>query len=100
MTLLFIGHKMKFEWDEQKRLINLQRHGFDFVGIEDVFAGDKSTILDDRFDYGETRFVTFGFLQGRVVAVVHTDTDETIRIISVRRATKNEQLEFYKKIAN
>lgn len=56
--------------------------------------------MDDRFDYGETRFVTFGFLEGRVVAVVHTDTDETTRIISVRKATKNEQLELYKKIAN
>ena len=63
---------MKFEWDEQKRLINLQRHGFDFIGVETVFEGDKFTILDNRFDYGETRFVTFGFLQGRVVAVVHT----------------------------
>lgn len=91
---------MKFEWDEQKRLINLQRHGFDFVGIEMVFSGDKHTILDDPFDYGETRFVTFGFLEGRVVAVVHIDTDETIRIVSVRKATKNEQLKFYKKIAN
>lgn len=91
---------MNFEWDEQKRLINLQKHGFDFVGIEVVFSDDKQTILDDRFDYDETRFVTFGFLEGRVVAVVHTDTDETIRIISVRKATKNEQLEFYKKITN
>lgn len=91
---------MKFEWDEQKRLINLQRHGFDFYGIEAVFDGDKYTILDNRYDYDEIRFVTFGFLQNRVVAVVHTDTNEITRIISVRKATKNEQIKFYKAITD
>lgn len=51
---------MKFEWDEQKRLINLQRHGFDFVGISEVFDDPNAlTIWDDRFDYGESRFITF-----------------------------------------
>ena len=92
---------MKFEWDENKRLINSQRHGFDFVGVETVFENVRYTILDNRFDYGETRFVTFGFLRGRVVTVVHTATDnDVIRIISVRKATKNEQRKFYKTIAD
>jgi uncharacterized protein len=91
---------MRFEWDEQKRLINLQRHGFDFVGIEAVFDKNRYTILDNRFDYGEIRFVTFGLLKNRVVAVVYTETEEFIRIISVRKATRNEQQKFYKEIAN
>jgi uncharacterized DUF497 family protein len=51
---------MEFEWDEEKRLSNIEKHGFDFVGIEKVFDGETATILDDRFDYGEKRFVTFG----------------------------------------
>jgi len=40
---------MRFDWDEAKRQSNLVKHGFDFVGIEEVFAGDTVTILDDRF---------------------------------------------------
>jgi len=92
---------MKFEWDENKRLLNLQRHDFDFVGVEAVFEAVRYTILDNHFDYGETRYVTFGFLVGRVVAVVHTNaSDDVTRIISVRKATKNEQRKFYKTIAD
>jgi len=60
---------MEFEWDEAKRISNLHNHGIDFVGIEQVFEGEAVTILDDRFDYGEGRFVTFGLLDGRVVAI-------------------------------
>ena len=53
---------MRFEWDDAKRRSNLLKHGFDFVGIAEVFEGDTVTILDDRFDYGEKRFITLGTL--------------------------------------
>jgi uncharacterized DUF497 family protein len=82
---------MRCEWDEAKRHSNIQRHGIDFMGIESVFAGRTVTILDDRFDYGETRFITLGLLSGRVVVIAHTETHEVMRIISVRKATKNEE---------
>ena len=92
---------MKIEWDENKRLINLKRHGFDFSDAVDVFQPDALTILDDRFDYEEVRYITFGLLSGRVVAVAHTEEDEVIRIISVRKAEKDEEIEYYKqKIRN
>lgn len=91
---------MNIEWDEKKRQINLHKHGIDFIRIEAVFEGETFTIKDDRYDYGEIRFVTFGFLEGRVVAVVHTDNFQSRRIISVRKATKNEQIKFYKKITD
>jgi uncharacterized protein len=91
---------MKFEWDENKRILNIQRHQIDFVGIEEVFQGLIITILDDRFDYGEERFVTFGILNAIVLAIVHTDTDEVIRIISVRKANKLEEIGYYENIAN
>jgi uncharacterized DUF497 family protein len=64
---------MQYEWDEAKRLSNIQKHGIDFVGIETVFAGTTLTILDDRFDHGESRFVTLGLLSGRVVVIAHTE---------------------------
>lgn len=91
---------MEFQWDEAKRKSNLRIHGIDFVGIEQVFEGETVTILDDRFDYGEERFVTFGLLDGRVVAVAHTETDEVIRIISVRKGTKYEESSYLKEISD
>ena len=91
---------MEFEWDEVKRKSNLRNHGIDFVGVEKVFEGETVTILDDRFAYGEERFVTFGLLDSRVVAIAHTETDEVIRIISVRKATKNEENNYLKEIAD
>lgn len=91
---------MKFEWDEDKRQSNIVKHGFDFVGIEAVFDGVTATIFDDRFDYGEERFITFGLFDGRVVAVAHTETETVIRIISVRKATKNEEINYLGEIAN
>lgn len=91
---------MNFEWDEEKRLSNIEKHGFDFIDVEEIFEGETATILDDRFDYGEDRFVTFGLLEGRVIAVTHTENDETIRIIGLRKATKNEEENYFKKIAN
>jgi uncharacterized protein len=69
---------MRYEWDEAKRLANIQKHGIDFVGIEKVFAGTTLTILDDRFDYGEPRFMTLGLLRGRVVVIAHTETPQVI----------------------
>jgi uncharacterized DUF497 family protein len=62
------------------------------------FEGETVTILDDRFDYGEQRLVTFGMLEGRVIAVAHTESDDMIRVISVRKATKNEEKSYCKKI--
>ena len=91
---------MRFEWDDAKRQSNLLKHGFDFVGIEEVFEGDTVTILDDRFEYGEKRFITLGLLLECVVVITHTETDEMIRIISVRKATKNEKISYFKQIAD
>ena len=46
---------------------------------------------NDRFDYGEVRYVTLGLLQGVPVSIVHTETPDRIQIISFRKATKHEQ---------
>jgi uncharacterized DUF497 family protein len=89
---------VRYEWDEAKRLANIQKHGIDFTGIEKVFAGKTVTILDDRFDYGESRFISLGLLSGRVIVIAHTETDEVIRIISARKATKNEEAGYLQEI--
>ena len=100
MTQVFDEHKMKFEWDEEKRLINLRKHGFDFADAELIFQNEVYTDVDDRFDYGEIRFLTLGLLFGRVVAVSHTETGDLIRVISIRKANKYDQEKYFKKIRN
>lgn len=82
---------MQFTHDERKRRVNLKHHGFDFLDAPRVFEGPTYTFEDDRFDYGEQRFVTLGFLGGIAVTLVHTETPERIHVISFRRATRHEE---------
>ena len=86
---------MRFIWDEPKRQANLKKHGMDFADAERVFAGPIFTFEDDREDYGEQRWVTLGLLREKVVVIVHTETEEEIRVISMREADKDEQLLFF-----
>jgi len=88
------------EWDEAKREGNLRKHGIDFIGVEALFEGHTATIEDDRFDYGERRFVTYGVLNGRVLAVTHTERKDAIRIISIRKATKREEQSYFSAISD
>ena len=91
---------VRFDWDEAKRQNNLAKHGIDFADLEPLFDGETLTVLDDRFDYGERRFITLGVLNGVVLVVVHTETKTTLRIISARKATRNEENSYFKEIAN
>ena len=90
----------RYTWDKAKRRVNLRKHGIDFADAVQVFDGVTVTIEDTRFDYDETRFLTLGLLRAHVVVIVHTETDEVIRIISVRKATKNEEINYYQEIAD
>ena len=89
---------MRFEWDERKRQSNLEKHGVDFADLKSLFASETVTVLDDRFEYAEHRFITLGLLKGIVLTVAHTETDEVIRIISARRATHYEEEIYFKEI--
>ncbi len=91
---------MRVAWDEAKRSENLRKHGIDFVGIEALFEGYTVTLEDDRFPYGEQRLVTFGVLEGRVLAVVHTERAGALRIISARKATRREEKSYFGAISN
>ncbi len=80
----------------------MKRHGIDFADLGDVFENETATKIDDRFDYGEDRLLTFGLLLGEVISIAHTETivgnDILIRLISARKAEKNEQEYYFKKI--
>jgi Uncharacterized protein conserved in bacteria len=89
---------MRFTWDEKKRTTNLKQHGFDFADTLPVFDGMTFTYEDDRFNYGEQRFITLGMLEGVVVSIVHSETPRRIHIISFRKATRHEQIFYYQNI--
>jgi hypothetical protein len=91
---------MLFEWDEHKRSANLKIHKLDFRDAPEVFDGSTVTYEDDRFNYGEQRFVTLGLLKGTAVSIVHTETPEQIRIISFRKATRHEEAYLFKSLQN
>ena len=91
---------MRFTWSERKRAINLREHGVDFMDAPRVFEGLTFTYEDDRFAYGEQRFITLGLLAGVPVSVAHTESDDEIRIISFRKATGREEKRFFNEVKN
>jgi uncharacterized protein len=89
---------MRLAWSERKRAVNLKEHGLDFVDAPRVFEGATYTFEDDRFNYGEQRFQTLGLLAGVPVSIVHTETEDEIRVISFRKATKHEANVYFQQI--
>ncbi|MDD2724994.1 MAG: BrnT family toxin [Methylovulum sp.] len=82
-----------FEWDEQKNLINRQKHGIDFVAATAVYDDPNRLEMDcTQSGQGEIRTKTIGQMDGLfIVAVVSTDRAQRIRLISARLASKNER---------
>jgi uncharacterized protein len=89
---------MKIAWDDTKRRNNLRKHGLDFADAQAVFGGITFTMEDPRFDYGEQRFITLGMLRDVVVVIAHTETASTILIISMRKATRHEEILYFEGI--
>lgn len=94
MYILYVQWNVRFEWDEAKRLVNMEKHGLDFWDAKEVFEGETVQVEDDRGDYGEDRFLTFGLLDGEVVVIANVLREDAIRIFSMRKGLKHEQ-EFY-----
>ena len=82
---------MAIEFDHAKRQFTLDRRGLDMVDVPEIFSGLKVTIPDDREDYGEVRWITFGFLKERMVVVVWTNREDKLRVISFRKANDREK---------
>lgn len=92
---------MSFKWDENKNAENIGKHGLDFNDAWQIFDAQMLVDIDNREDYGETRFVGVGILKNFVVVIVFAEPDEeTIRIISLRKALKYERERFEEYIAN
>lgn len=89
---------MKFTWTESKRRSNLVKHGLDFADAEKVFARPMVLFEDQRADYGEQRMIGIGLFGTLVVLVVHVESDESIHVISMRKATQNETHLYYREL--
>jgi uncharacterized DUF497 family protein len=81
---------MEIEFDPAKRELTLKDRGLDFLDVPKVLAGRIYTLVDDRLEYGEVRLITYGYLDGRAVVVVHVDREDVLRVISMRHAHKKE----------
>ena len=76
---------MTFTFDPPKRLVTLRERGIDFAtDAEKVFAGRVVTVIDARFDYGEVRNSTAGWLDARMVTIIWTERGTARHIISMR----------------
>ena len=87
---------MEFEWDPEKAAANIRRRRVSFNEAATVLEDPLSTTFpNEAHSEDEMRFVTVGVSQrGRLLVVAHTERNDTIRIISARRATRRER-EFY-----
>lgn len=81
---------MNFTWTASKRTSSLKKHSFDFANAEQVFNGPTVTVEDSREHSGEQRFNSTGFLGTAIVTICHTETEDEIHIISMRKAEIHE----------
>jgi uncharacterized DUF497 family protein len=77
-------------FDPKKRERTLDERGLDFADAAAVFGGRHFTVDDDRRDYGEPRFISVGFLNGRMVIVVWTPRGDVRHVISMRKTNARE----------
>jgi uncharacterized DUF497 family protein len=82
---------LEITFDPGKRALTLRHRGLDFARAAEVFAGLTATVVDDRRDYGETRLITAGRLDGRLVAMVWTPRGEARHVISMRHCHAEEE---------
>ena len=82
---------MKYEWDENKRVANLAKHGVDFIDADNFDWSSAIETIDDRFNYIEDRWIALGFIDNRLHVLIYAIRGENIRLISLRKANKREK---------
>ena len=86
---------MRFEWDENKNQINKLKHDIDFWDAINIFYDeDRMQTIDQRKDYKEIRYRVVGIVHNRMILVIYTLRDDHYRIISARKANKNEREDY------
>ena len=81
---------MRITFEPVKREWTRKARDLDFAEAAEVFAGPHTILADDRFDYGEPRYISAGYLRGRMVVIVWTPRDDARPIISMRHCHEKE----------
>lgn len=87
-------HGNRITFDPGKDAANMAKHGVSLATAAEVLANATQTLPDRRRDYGEHRFITFGYVRGRLHVAVWTPRADDIRAISVRKANVKEQARY------
>jgi uncharacterized DUF497 family protein len=90
---------LEFEWDERKRLEVLSERGVDVLYAALIFEGDVLTRIDDRRNYGETRFISLGMVDDECFVVVHTERTGVMRLITAWKGGRDDRSEYQARIA-
>jgi uncharacterized DUF497 family protein len=86
---------MEIEWDNNKAASNLIKHKINFEDAKNIFLDPNRLEREDKRDYNETRIQVIGIVNQVVLLVVYTKRNGRYRIISARRANKNERRQYY-----
>lgn len=89
---------MKFQWDENKEKINITKHGLDFRTASWVFEDEnRIEFYDEEHSYNEDRYITIGLVNqiAVIIMLVYTERGDAVRIISARKATKQEKEAYF-----
>lgn len=93
-------YEIKFEWDESKNAVNRTKHGVSFEEAQSVFYDENALLIDDpEHSETESRFIILGLSKRTNLLVVchcYRESESIVRIISARKATKNETGQYYK----
>ncbi|MEO6718578.1 MAG: BrnT family toxin [Novosphingobium sp.] len=89
---------MKVTFDKAKHARTLKERGLDFAEAEKIFDGPEFTQFDDRFDYPEPRYQTYGLVNERLVMIAWTPVPGDIHVISMRKCNDREQRKFGKRL--
>jgi uncharacterized DUF497 family protein len=95
-----LAHIRAFEWDDNKRRANVEKHGIDFDVAKEVFSDPAAYTYTSSRAAIERRYVTVGMAGNVMIAVICTLREETIRIISARAARRKERRLYGREISN
>ncbi len=88
----------EFEWDEEKNEQNIRDHGIDFNDAKEIFDGPTIESLDADHSVEEDRYTAYGMATDRVLRVTYTMRGEVYRLISARKADRNDTRRYYEKV--
>lgn len=83
-----------YEWDENKRQKNIEKHGIDFIDVKEMWDYPVCEIISPQTTHNEERFLAIGKIKGMCITVIYTWRDKKKRLISARKARKHEK-EYY-----